>query len=458
MDWSRRGFIGGALSFGAFSGCRAFRAPSGLFSGVGAKLTLGVISDIHVDAAPGDYKKFGDTAQFEKTLRWFDDQGVDGVVVAGDLADNGFITQLQAVGDAWFRVFPGDKSTIDGRHVEKLFVYGNHDLEGQNYDQFGFRYFDKPSFEAALICRDPAKAWRLAFREEYAPIWMKEVKGYQFIGAQWKNGKDAWNGIPEVEPWFKEHADVIDRTKPFFFIQHPHPGGTVYGGDAWGADKGYAKRALSAFPNAVALSGHSHSSLTDERSIWQGAFTSVGTASLRYGGSVDKFEQRQGMLLRVYEDRMTFVRRDFLHDESLGDDWVVPLPVSDPKPYEFKARGVRSIPPRFAADAKLALAKFEGEDKAGKKTYGWTVTIPCADAGATRAFGYEVKAVFTDDKGQRVELVEKPFDAKYNMPRFMSGAPTECVVKSEHVPGELAPEITVAPLDCWGNRGEPITA
>ena len=33
------------------------------------------MSDIHVDAGKGDFRKFGDTAQFERTLRWFDAQG-----------------------------------------------------------------------------------------------------------------------------------------------------------------------------------------------------------------------------------------------------------------------------------------------------------------------------------------------------------------------------------------------
>ena len=455
MALSRRSFLGGALATGAFVGCRAFRAPSGLFAGGAPNLVLGVISDIHVDTGKGDFKKFGDTEQFEKTLRWFDAEGADGVVIAGDLADNGMVNQLECVGEAWFRVFPAGRSRTDGRKVEQLFVYGNHDLEGQRYDQFGFRYFEKTSFEAAQICRDPAKAWKLAFREDYAPIWTKEVKGYRFVGAHWKDGKDAWDGIPEVEPWFKGHADLIDRTKPFFFIQHPHPRGTVYGADAWGADKGYATRALSAFPNAIAFTGHSHESLTDERSIWQGAFTSVGTASLRYGGSVDQYEQRQGMLVKVYDDRIVFIRRDFLHDASLGDDWVVPLPLGGAKPFAFETRKAEGAAPRFPDGAAPVVWPYEDAEK---KSWGWKVKIPCATAGATRAFRYEVRAVFTDADGRRVELVEKPFDAKYNMPRSMSGAPTECVVRSDRVPGALAPEITVVPLDCWGNRGKPITA
>ena len=455
MGLSRRSFIGGAFSFGALSGCRAFRAPAGSFSGTGANLTLGVVSDIHVDAAKGDFKKFGDTVQFERTLRWFDAQGVDGVVVAGDMADNGMVNQLECVGEAWFRVFPDGCSGRDGRTVEQLFVYGNHDYEGYRYDKFDVRYFEKQSFKAAQIASDPAKAWRLAFHEDYSPIWFKTVKGYQFVGAHWHFGKDSWGGVPAVEPWFRNHAAELSRTKPFFFIQHCHPKDTVYGKDAWCPDRGYATRALSAFPNAVAFSGHSHTSLTDERSVWQGAFTSIGTSSLRYGGSADQYEQRQGMLVKVYDDRIVIVRRDFLHDESLGDDWVIPLPVGEAKPFAFVTRKKESAAPQFPDDAKLAVEPHENDER---KSYGWTVTIPCATAGATRAFRYEVKAKFVDAAGQCVTLIEKAYDAKYNMPLGMSGKPTKYLIKSGHRPLDGKVAITVTPLDSFDNRGEPLTA
>ena len=452
MGLSRRSFLGGALSLGALAGCRAFRSPAGALSGDGARLVFGAISDIHVDAAPGDYRKFGDTVQFEKTLRWFDAQGADGVLLAGDMADNGLITQLQAVGDAWFRVFPDGRSTRDGRKVEQLFVYGNHDFEGQRYDKFDVRYHDTESFERAWIRKDPAKAWESAFREPYAPIWTKTVKGYRFVGAHWKDCKEAWDGIPEVEPWFRDHADLIDPTKPFFFVQHCHPKDTVYGGDAWCPDKGYATRALSAFPNAVAFSGHSHASLTDERSVWQGAFTSVGTSSLRYGGDVDKYGQRQGMLVKVYDDRIAIVRRDFLNDASLGDDWIVPLPVATTKPFAFATRAKSSPPPQFAAGARLAVVR-------GEK--GWTVTIPCADAAVTRAFRYEIATGLEDQDGKPVVFTVP--DAKYNLPRSMSGAPTEFLVADEALPKDaedrpLAPSVAVTPLDCFGNRGRTLSA
>ena len=445
MNITRRNFFIGGAACGALAGCRMFRAAPGLFTDGVPRLTLGVISDIHVDCGAGDFKKFGDASIFERTLRWFDMQGVDGVIVAGDMADNGMVNQLQCVADAWFRVFPNGRSPRDGRPVEQLFVYGNHDLEGFRYDSFGERYFEKTSFAAAQIVRDPKSVWERLFHEPYAPIWRKTVKGYPVIGAHWATGKNAWEGIPEVESHFARHGRTLDPDLPFFFIQHPHLQGTVNAGRCWGADKGYATRALTPFPNAVAFSGHSHASLTDELSIWQGAFTSIGTSSLRYGGAQNKWEQRQGQLVRVYEDRLVIARRDFEHDLPLGDDWVIPLPAAERRPFETEARRRSSVPPRFAADARLSVEK-KGE--------GWLLTIPCADAGATRAFRYEIATGLT--KADGTPGVYLAYDAKYNMPRSMAGAPTKYLVKAADFAAGAEPSFAVTPLDCFDNRGEAL--
>lgn len=442
MNITRRNFFIGGAAFGALAGCRAL-APTANLLVPTANLILGVISDIHVDCGAGDFRKFGDTQLFEKTLRWFDAQGVDGVVLAGDMADNGMVNQLQCVADAWFRVFPNGRSVRDGRPVEQLFIYGNHDFEGQRYDKFNVRFFEPKSFAAGQIVRDPQRVWQDLFHEDYAPIWRKTVKGYSFIGAHWKG----WNGDPAVESYFAAHGKSLDPHRPFFFIQHPHPKDTVHAGRCWGADKGYATRALSPFPNAVAFTGHSHDSLTDELAIWQGAFTSIATSSLRYGGGANEWEQRQGLLVRVYDDQMVISRRDFEHDLSLGADWVVPLPTAAKRPFETEARRRASVPPRFADGDKLTVAK---------DAKGWLVTIPCANAGATRAFQYEIATGLKKKDGK--PGVFTTFDAKYNMPRSMAGEPTKYLVKSADFAADVQPAFVVTPLDCFGNRGESLKA
>lgn len=114
-ELNRRGFIGGAgalLGLGAFhGGGRAFCAPAGLFSQGTPNLTFGILSDIHLSKS-GD--SFAGEEMFRKALEWFRDQGVDAVVVCGDMADTGLLSELEAVARNWRETFPGGMAP-DGR-------------------------------------------------------------------------------------------------------------------------------------------------------------------------------------------------------------------------------------------------------------------------------------------------------------------------------------------------------
>ena len=394
MNVSRRWFIGGASSIGMLAGCRCM--PGWLGGNAKANLTFGVVSDVHVRLG-SDGKgllKSHDCTTFIHTLEWFRDQGVDAVMIVGDIADSGMIAELEAVADAWLKVFPGSKAP-DGRKVERVFVYGNHDWEGFNYGgAIKKLYPDKAELARHILRTDMKGNWERIFDEPYEPIYRKDVKGYAFIGAHWQTdrcrGRDEL-AFEHVGDWFAAHGKALDPSRPFFYCQHPHPKDTVYGSWAWGHDSGVTTKALSAFPNAVAFSGHSHYSLTDERSIWQGAFTSLGTSSLRYtgltydqypgvgyenspGGAHDPyktmtryntFDGRQGLLVRVYDDCISFKRRDFVYDFQLGDDWVMPLPSVEPKPFAFACRAAKEKDPEFDASAKISIAKVRAKTRGG---------------------------------------------------------------------------------------------
>ena len=113
FNLSRRAFIANAV---AAASARAFAGRAG-----GApNVTFGVLSDVHLERP-------GDEDTFLKALAYFRDGGADGVLVAGDIANTGRIEQLKRAADCFFRVFPGGKAS-DGRVVEQLFVYGNHDV------------------------------------------------------------------------------------------------------------------------------------------------------------------------------------------------------------------------------------------------------------------------------------------------------------------------------------------
>ena len=77
-------------------------------------LVIGIVSDIHLRGS-----ETADT--FIHTLEYFRSQKVDGVIIAGDMADQGLEPQLQVVADAWYKVFPDNKG-LDGKYTEKLFI------------------------------------------------------------------------------------------------------------------------------------------------------------------------------------------------------------------------------------------------------------------------------------------------------------------------------------------------
>lgn len=461
---------------GLFGACGGFVLPVGAFD-VGTRkprLKMGILSDIHLRAAAPSR-----TEMFRKALAYYRDRGADAVLIAGDIADTGRISELKLCADAWYDVFPNDRAP-DGRPVEKLFIYGNHCVcawkWGKGYNDPKQPKEDRKE-DAIGFGTNRAEAWQAIFHEEYKPIWMKSVRGYTVIGAHWTDSKE---GIA-IEAFMKEHAAEIDRTKPFFYTQHPHPYDTCFEKWAWGHDDGRSTRALAAFPNAVAFSGHSHYTLTDERTVWQGVFTSINTASLldssldyalrenaasnRYGYTGEKRtrrmpcvpasrESKQGMFLTVYDDCMVLERRDFGLSMPLGDDWVLPLPVAEKKPFAYASRRVARKAPEFAPDAKVAVTARKTE-KDGSLI---EVSFPHAEStGKCRVFEYEVTATLLEDGVDLVQAQRRVIAADYNRPDIARyHRASQCVFANNDLPLKGTYVFSVRPIECFGHKGAAI--
>ena len=248
----RREFIGGALSAGAFAGARAFAAPHGKFLGGKPECVFGVVSDIHVNHVGADEKRSGwsNNLTFRHALEWFRENSADAVVLAGDMTNRGTMDELAAVAEAWYRVFPGDRAP-DGRKVEKVFVMGNHDFHGYLYGNFAEKvYPDMAERRRHVLRADFPGFWKKFFNEDYSRLFRKTVKGYLFIGEHWDDGIGMEGGRGEyaktagsgLEGFLKKNGEKIDRSKPFFYVQHPHLKGTCYGDWSCGTDSGVAFR------------------------------------------------------------------------------------------------------------------------------------------------------------------------------------------------------------------------
>ena len=502
--FSRRWFIGGLASFGAFGGCRFFSGHS-LASGV-PNLKFGVVSDIHITKVGADEEMsaWGNNLTFRHTLEWFREQGVDAVVIAGDIADNGMVEQMEAVAQAWYSVFPGDRYP-DGRPVEKVFVMGNHDYHGYLYGDHAEKLFPDEAERAKHVLRsDFATRWKRIFNEDYTRFYRKTIKGYDFLGQHWDDGKGMETGHgscdfgEELQSFLDASGRTLDPALPFFYVQHPHPKDTCYGPWAWGHDKGKVTAALSAFPNAIAFSGHSHYTLTDERSVWQGAFTSVGTSSLRYTGQpynqhmpagyensgaegkgawrhnavkmmkgYSTGDCRQGMLWSVYDDCIVVRRREFLSDLDLGDDWILPLPAAESRPFAFAERAKKFRAPSFPAEAKLEVSAVKAKNRGGKSKNDKD-SIPSVKKDAVKV----VAPAAVPDKDARLYELEFVAEAKdgakktklvlaegfnHALGHKRASAPSFCVFALDELSAEEV-RFTVTPINCFGARGIPLVS
>ncbi len=489
VEFSRRSFLGG-LSFLFAEGVARTYAEA-----VGAgrpRVSFGVLSDIHINPraacdavrarmglgpiAAGRHR-YVETDIFEKALRWFDERGCDGVMIAGDMADDGLRSQLQAVADCWYGVFPNDASTRDGRPVEKLFIGGNHDFLGVHYaggasihEHGAYRIPDDEWLE-----KDMPRHWEEVFGEPYAPIYRKDVKGYAFIGAHWH----AWEGVPGVVPFIREHAQDLRGDRPFFFFEHQQPAGSCLGTWAFNPDP-YSTKALKDFPNAVAFSGHSHKSLALPYNYWQGAFTSVGTATLcslcgEYGreNGGRKFchdnarsamqpvrsgyhDHAQGQFVRVYDGFIEIERRDFALGRPVGATVVIPLPATTKSVffYENQAAAAKEPAP-FPDGAEVKAAT-------GRDFFGGFVRLSFPSTRHVKGYAetadYRIEAVLSEADVERTLFARYVYSPRALGPRDLDVGDVTARFKRELFPAHGKVVFKVSAREDFGRLNAPLVS
>lgn len=486
MTTSRRGFV---KLGGAFMAASGFGAVGNGATAVGsARLKIGVVSDVHITTPES-------TSNIRRAFTWFRDRGADGVMIAGDMADYGTVDQLELVAKTWYEVFPDDKAP-DGRHVEKLFVYGNHDVEAWCY---GYVKKVRPGLDAGsplTIAHDVAGTWKRVFHEDYSPIWIKDVKGYKFVGCHHPapgTGGGCYSKTA-VDDFLQAHKGELLGARPFFYTQHLHPKATCSAPWTWGQDPGHTTAALAKFPNCVAFSGHSHTPLRDERTIWQGEFTSVGTASLRYlipfgarensrvFGAPDSGREQMpalscqdgqnALFMTVYDDRIVLERRDALNDLPVGADWVIPLLADgvDRTAFPFAKRAPLEPVPQFAPGDAVAVTRGKGKSRFGKDVAQVTVSFPnVAAAGragsAARPFDYEVTVEARECDTEKVWMVKRVYSPGFYLGAKKDVPTATCVFSAAELPRGNGREpaargrefrFAVRPSNCYGALGRPI--
>ena len=476
---NRRDFCSGSLLFAAQS---QFASPAAPAPSGPVRLKIGLLSDIHITRKDS-------CENFEKALRAFDKWGADGVLCCGDIADWGVAPQIDLAAQTWFKVVPGGLRS-DGAPVANLLHYGDHDCSGYTYRNHPACREDYPDVEAMkkVIIRwsDRKAIWEKAFKEPWAPLVHKRVKGYDFVLSHFTRGEPTnkyGHNTPGLEEFFAARA--FDPGKPIFYSQHRVMRNTVLGPSAANLDEGRSTKLFSKYPNLIAFCGHCHTSCSNEKNIWQGAFTCIEVPSLSYcctmGGRENGYcgadrsppsppkpaktmrqhpsgRTHQGMLCIVYERAVVFRRWEFEHDKQIGPDWVVPVESfamkSCEKPFSYDFRAKNDPVPEFAQGAKIGLSRLKSKDRAGVGHNMIVVEFP--PAVNPRANDYEVTVELLQGDVERVLCQKRVFSPRYLYAEEMERENVTCLFTPEEVPYGWTVRYSVRPVNAFGAKGKAI--
>ena len=313
-------------------------------------LSLATISDTHVNGVwtvPG--YKFRN-ALIQERDRAALNGGLDGVLVVGDLVDSpAWDSRKYNEVNAWKQLY---ESVFDPREMPMVYTIGNHDI-WKEWSPITYT-------EAKQLSTRLGKDYFLTdvgdpgMREKYECRHCV-IGGYHILCIT-PNARGPVDYPQEAKDWLDAELRRITEAEPGKYVivlTHAMIYDTIYGSLLDDTEeprfKGYWSTSaltdiLRKYPQAVVFGGHLHFPLNDPRSIWQGDFTVMGTASTRYmaidngkyenmaGRTTmkDKDEFSQGLLLQFDEKgNMRAVRMDFYNQTTIGEPWTVKHPCKD---------------------------------------------------------------------------------------------------------------------------------
>lgn len=311
-------------------------------------LSLGVVSDVHVNQQAQANKWKSALQQFKAKALENDSNGMAGVLVVGDLIDQPSNNQLSLFKSTL-------ESEIDVKKTPMIYTIGNHDVPRYAWastmvsdvaymrNMFGNDYFQT----------DQDQEMRTKYEARHCVI------GDYHILCVSPNGDQPIVYDPTVVTWLDNQLAAITSTEPekyVIVITHPMIKNTVYGsrlgeeGGIWESTLSHywATDALTPvlrkYPQAIVFGGHLHFPLNDPRSVWQGDFSVFGCASVRYMALENgKYEDMssatvmkdcndfsQGNLLQFdASGNMRVLRMDFYNKDVIGEPIVSSYPTSD---------------------------------------------------------------------------------------------------------------------------------
>ena len=305
-------------------------APDAPLDAQECKLNFAAVADLHI-AAEEDVQYLSDFTDlaFASIMPGFKkfDQKLDAIVFAGDITDNGTVAQWQKT-----------ESILTSSDYAENFVIaaGNHDLwtrgdQGRTSEDLFIEYNKK------IAGRDIDKMY-----------YSTEINGYTFIVlCSEADITDGYFTDTQIE-WLKaELAKAAEKDLPIFVISHwpinmTHGLPESFGDDEYDENTGgmgeksaEIKAALKEYDNVFLISGHIHTTLSNEESEAElgyrsiesdGSFHSINLPRVSFLSKNGYHWLGAGYNVEVYEDKVVFRARNYISDNWLPEyDYVAEL-------------------------------------------------------------------------------------------------------------------------------------
>ena len=319
---------------------------------------FGLLSDIHVDTSDYNYSQYINTypysdegqGDFQRAIKWLlDNENVDMFCACGDLSQNGTTSEFAMPQGVISNYLPTSKGvpfyTCTGNHDVKTAGgngFGTYFLRSFEQSWTGMTNFERSTAFNESFCFDKAvgdKTDHFIFFSMYSYSLGSTASPYNDADITWLRGKlDAWKNervFVFTHLFFPDYAGNLGRVNGSGGI---YPSGNWLGGSQLTTLSGF----LSAYPNAIWFSGHSHwqrdlqryqKNLNADRYGTNGAWT-VHVPSLALpidsaytnlnseteANRVEKPLESQGGVVYVYADRIEIRGIDFNINASQNGD------------------------------------------------------------------------------------------------------------------------------------------
>lgn len=389
-------------------------------------LKIAVVSDIQGFDSPHDWGFYN----LKKAFRFLNSKKPDVLLNAGDICDHAAAKTFRR----YQQIF---KESFDREPIQ-IACAGNHDF-----------WTD---------IRDPEKDWKTfcdALELPYDNPLCRTVGGYDFIAFSSVDGsRYPAESLAKLEAAIRR-ASERDPGKPIFVVTHENPSGTVAGSIL---EKGHTAftELFSRWPQVISFGGHWHYPLEDERGIWQGAFTAIGTSTLSYGcmeeprinaiGSILPFarEVNQMLYMEIFEDRLEIHR---FHADGReiapGALWRVPLPFrAENAPYTFEKRRNSRPVPAFKPGTEVLL----------RYDYGYLFLIFDQAQHPDFVHSYKIRVFRQDGSSVGEYMYVGDF---YRLPEYR-GSRMFCRLPDNTLNGGEVYRFEIYPVESFGKQGEPL--